>query len=209
MFPLLCCLVALALGAPQLAHATPWHQLGNYTFADYEIEFGRVYSSGAERAWRQGVVERRLAMVRRHNARPGVTWHRGVNHLTDRTEAELQEMRGLDRSLHFAARPEAGLQPPPAVLLDDSLSPQDLPPAVDWREKNVVTPVKNQGSCGSCWTFASAETLESHMAIKHGSHMLQELSEQFILDCTPNPHECGWVQLTLPPFPSSAGWLGG
>ena len=62
-----------------------------------------------------------------------------------------------------------------------------LPESLDWRDQNVVTPVKNQGECGSCWTFASTETLESHWAIAHGSHMLKELSEQFVLDCTPNP----------------------
>ena len=50
---------------------------------------------------------------------------------------------------------------------------------IDWRTKNVLTPIKNQGECGSCWTFASTETLESHTAIKTG--ILQELSEQFIL----------------------------
>ena len=49
--------------------------------------------------------------------------------------------------------------------------------------------MKNQGNCGSCWAFASVETLESHWAIKTG--ILQELSEQFVLDCTPNPDQCG------------------
>ena len=52
-----------------------------------------------------------------------------------------------------------------------------------------MTPVKNQGSCGSCWSFASAEAVESRWFLKTGE--LQELSEQFILDCTPNPHDCG------------------
>jgi len=60
---------------------------------------------------------------------------------------------------------------------------------VDWRMKNVVTAVKDQGQCGSCWTFGTAETIESHYAIKHGN--LPVLSEQQILDCTPNPQQCG------------------
>jgi len=49
--------------------------------------------------------------------------------------------------------------------------------------------IVSKGSCGSCWTFASAETAESHWALLTGH--LEDLSEQFILDCTPNPHQCG------------------
>jgi cathepsin L len=60
---------------------------------------------------------------------------------------------------------------------------------VDWRELGVVTAVKDQGDCGSCWSFATAETVESHWAIATGE--LSNLSEQQILDCTPNPNQCG------------------
>ena len=59
---------------------------------------------------------------------------------------------------------------------------------------SVMHRVENYISCnlfgtGSCWAFASTETLESTWALKTG--ILQELSEQFVLDCTPNPHSCG------------------
>jgi len=64
-----------------------------------------------------------------------------------------------------------------------------LPERVDWREKGVVTPAKDQGQCGSCWTFASTEALESSVALATGH--LMTLSEQQILDCTPNPKHCG------------------
>jgi len=60
---------------------------------------------------------------------------------------------------------------------------------VDWRTKGVITPVKNQGACGSCWTFATAETIESYNALLY--KQLLVLSEQQILDCTPNPNDCG------------------
>jgi len=61
--------------------------------------------------------------------------------------------------------------------------------SVDWRNKGVISPVKDQGRCGSCWSFAAAETAESYYALKHG--MVTILSEQQILDCTPNPNQCG------------------
>jgi len=64
-----------------------------------------------------------------------------------------------------------------------------LPKHVDWRERGIITAVKDQGQCGSCWSFGTAETIESFYALKTG--LLECLSEQQILDCTPNPNQCG------------------
>jgi len=66
---------------------------------------------------------------------------------------------------------------------------KDLPKNVDWREKGVVTPAKDQASCGSCWAFAATETIESHVAIASGK--LEALSPQQVASCTPNPKKCG------------------
>jgi len=52
-----------------------------------------------------------------------------------------------------------------------------------------VTPVKDQGMCGSCWAFASTAVLESHIAMSTGS--LFDLSPQELVSCVPNPHHCG------------------
>ncbi|KAA8595429.1 hypothetical protein FQN60_010720 [Etheostoma spectabile] len=65
------------------------------------------------------------------------------------------------------------------------------PEFVDWRMKdNVVTPVKNQGHCGSCWTFSTTGCLESVNAIATGK--LIPLSEQQLVDCAKdfNNHGC-------------------
>ena len=70
------------------------------------------------------------------------------------------------------------------------VSVADLPPSLDWRNTaNIVTAVKDQASCGGCWSFSAAETLESHIALKTGK--LYTFSEQQILSCTPNPNQCG------------------
>lgn len=57
-----------------------------------------------------------------------------------------------------------------------------LPKFVDWRVHGAVTYVKDQSSCGSCWSFASTGALESQYFIKTGR--LISLSEQFLVDCT-------------------------
>lgn len=64
-----------------------------------------------------------------------------------------------------------------------------LPTQVDWRESSVVSPVKDQGHCGSCWAFASAATIESHAAINSGH--LKTLSTQQLVSCVANPYTCG------------------
>ncbi|XP_060707552.1 cathepsin O isoform X1 [Hemiscyllium ocellatum] len=57
-----------------------------------------------------------------------------------------------------------------------------LPPKFDWRDKNVVTPVQNQQSCGGCWAFSVVESIESLCAIKEGH--LKLLSAQEVIDCS-------------------------
>eukprot|EP01099_Mayorella_cantabrigiensis_P005873 TRINITY_DN4786_c0_g1_i1.p1 TRINITY_DN4786_c0_g1~~TRINITY_DN4786_c0_g1_i1.p1 ORF type:complete len:289 (-),score=71.26 TRINITY_DN4786_c0_g1_i1:84-848(-) len=74
-------------------------------------------------------------------------------------------------------------------------SQKDLPDSVDWRTKGVVNPVKDQGSCGSCWAFGAIGAVESQYAIQTGS--LVSLSEQQLVDCSwERAHGChgGWAQ---------------
>merc|ERR1712038_1135378 len=57
--------------------------------------------------------------------------------------------------------------------------------------QGVITSVRDQGMCGSCWAFAAASTMASYAKISDMSHPLVELSPQHLVSCTPNPLKCG------------------
>jgi hypothetical protein len=63
---------------------------------------------------------------------------------------------------------------------------------VDWRTKGVLNPIRNQQTCGSCWSFMSIASIESWAAIKHGP--LYKLSEQHLVSCSAENQGChgGW-----------------
>ena len=83
---------------------------------------------------------------------------------------------------------------PATAGLQSSLKPlrstaSDFLPPIDYRTRGKVTPAKNQGQCGSCWTFSTVAAYESQLLIHE--QMEADLSEQFVLDCTTTEGSCG------------------
>jgi len=68
-----------------------------------------------------------------------------------------------------------------------------LPGNLDWRDVGGITPVKNQGSCGSCWAFAATAEMEAFIKIYYGVET--DLSEQQSVSCNPYGAGCdgGWA----------------
>jgi len=98
------------------------------------------------------------------------------NHMSDLTTEERAQR-------HMGFR-----MPPPELMRNGtaykaSLRQMDLPKRIDWRDWNIVSPVKDQGACGSCWTFSVVGALETAFARRNPNYQLNELSEQQLLDC--------------------------
>jgi hypothetical protein len=101
----------------------------------------------------------------------------GVNHLADWTRDELRQLAGkasstTDEALLYANR----------TYVAATASAADLPDTVNWTAKGAVTPPKDQGSCGSCWSFGTTGTIEGQLFRQTGR--LTALSEQELMDCT-------------------------
>jgi C1A family cysteine protease len=127
-------LVSLANGK-KISHL----ELGSYSFAQYVIDFGKVYEASESRE-REIIFNRNLASIVAHN-RDLASWTESVNIFTDNTDAELEARKGIDKALLFKTRMNKTMMKPKTMTAP-------LPETVDWRGKGILTPVKDQGYCG-------------------------------------------------------------
>jgi cathepsin L len=92
--------------------------------------------------------------------------------LADLTSAEYKQRNGYRASFR-ASNASTFLAP---------MNVGDVPESIDWRKQGYVTPVKDQGQCGSCWAFSATGSLEGQHKRQTGT--LTSLSEQNLVDCS-------------------------
>lgn len=147
-------------------------------FAAFKERFQRRYAS-SEEAMRLANFRASLERVRAHNADPARTWDKGLNQFSDLSDEEFTRSTLMEPQTCSATHNLGGPRPP---VSDEELA--SLPDRFDWRESNgIISEVKSQGHCGSCWTFSSTGCLEAHAALKFGSWHRSLLSEQQLVDC--------------------------
>jgi hypothetical protein len=130
--------------------------------------------------------ENELAQIQKTIQDSGYSWIAGPTSVSILPPEEREKYLGLKITKEFKQKWEAL---PSAPVLPLSA----LPSSFDWRTKNGVTPVKNQGSCGSCWAFSAVAEVEA-MIYLYDIRLL-DLSEQQILSCNTANDGCdgGWM----------------
>jgi C1A family cysteine protease len=117
-------------------------------------------------------------IINEHNAQES-SYTLGHNEFSDLTNAEFNKLY-LDMSYVGHAPGATGN----AVHNNQTVTAG----AVDWAKQGAVTPIKNQGQCGSCWSFSTTGALEGAYKIKHGS--LTSFSEQQLVACDKVDNGC-------------------
>lgn len=170
-----------AAPAPLLPMFTP-REL-NVHFDGFKENFGREYRSPVHEIARKLIFARNLDYILRHNleADRGLkTYRLAVNNFTDLANVEFRRMfNGLAGPINQRAQWPFKKAAP--VANNTRVMEAALPETVDWTTKGVVTPVKDQGQCGSCWAFSAVAAIEGQHALKTGK--LISLSEQNLVDC--------------------------
>jgi len=141
-------------------------------FKKFQEKYGKSYSP-EEESLRFQIFAENLAFINSHNAQiPKPSFTVAVNKFADLSNEEFVQkytgfhaQRGPARKTH-------------------SWSVGAIPTSFDWRDSNAVTEVKDQGQCGSCWSFSTTGAIEGAWAIAKTT--LVSLSEQNILDCSWN-----------------------
>jgi C1A family cysteine protease len=165
-------LFAVLLGLASLSFGftdVQYHAL----FKNFIVNYQKVYHS-EEISARFATFKANLDFISKHNAQP-YSYKLNVNQFADMTQDEI-------RVKHLGYKSVS--QPGRATARSTFHAPLNasLPDSVDWRQQGAVTPVKNQGQCGSCWSFSTTGAMEGAWAIATG-HLIS-LSEQQLVDCS-------------------------
>jgi C1A family cysteine protease len=140
-------------------------------FNDFQERFSKRYETMEEMQTRFQIFRTNLRNIILHNLDRTQNFTMGVNQFTDLTPQEFKDqfVGGLKTQVGSYG------------CKSFTSSASGAPSSIDWRQKGAVTSVKDQGQCGSCWTFSATAAVEGAWAISTGK--LVDLSEQELVDC--------------------------
>lgn len=146
-------------------------------YTSYMKKFNKRIQNPEELFYRASLFKTYVEKMIKHNADNTKTWKMGINQFSDWTDDEFVALSLGELSTNLPSIPEEEVN-------------AGFRGAVDWRNTGIITPIKNQGQCGSCWAFASTAAHESYqIQTKHQPKTIV-LSEQQLVDCAhDSPYE--------------------
>jgi len=157
--------IAVAVGVAVAAPDPEWEA--------FKAKYKKKYTSDLDEKTRYKLFvdsKERVAKLNELNGEPAF----GINWMSDRHEEEKYK-RGHKKPSGFV----------PTAPVKEFTSPRN-PASINWRDTKAVTPIKNQGQCGSCWAFSATEAVESQMILGSGGKLTIDLSPQQIASCAPS-----------------------
>ncbi|XP_060531329.1 procathepsin L-like [Cylas formicarius] len=159
--------VAFGVNVVLSSTSTKWY--------NFKLKYGKRYATHQEEQYRFSVFRKNLQKIAKRNRQYelGLSGHKlGVNKFAD-----------LDR-FDFGPKTDTAYtqianNTTHSIFKIPSLA--EIPTEIDWRKLGAVTPVQDQGSCSSCWSFAITGALEAQYFLKH--NRLVPLSKQNLVDC--------------------------
>ncbi|XP_015790998.1 cathepsin L1 [Tetranychus urticae] len=144
----------------------------------FKATYGKNYPSLEEENYRKNIFNENLKKIKLHNEKAIRGEHSYQLGITKFADLTIEEM----------TMPELEVEPQPLNVKFHHKSYFKAPESFDWRSKGVLTGIKDQGACPSCWAFTGAATIEAAYAQKTGK--LVNLSVEDILDCAPDSKGC-------------------
>ena len=148
-------------------------------FSAFMDQFEKDYSSVDDRESAFRAFAANDAKIQLHNSK-GLSFTLGHNQFSDLTSEEFNA-RFVGSYLN---NPNLVRERNYDMSLADPTRVAAAPESIDWTTKDAVTPIKNQGQCGSCWAFSTVMALEGANAVEHSE--LKSLSEQDLVSCDHN-----------------------
>ena len=153
-------------------------------FRKWQNRYARNYATPEEESYRMKVFYKNFLKISEKQKK--VTFSLGLNKFADMTLKEAKTKffgykRMTSRNVETVDLTKTVIADPPASW--------------DWTTKGAVTPIKDQGNCGSCWAFSTTGSLEGLNQIKNGD--LKSFSEQYLVDCSKDGNEgCNGGEMT-------------
>ncbi|XVF14628.1 hypothetical protein REPUB_Repub09cG0077500 [Reevesia pubescens] len=142
----------------------------------WQVQHGRTYNNKDEWILRFGIYQSNSQFIDHINSQ-NLSFKLTDNQFADMTNDEF-------RSTYLGYKSRILSRDSNRLISFQHEKSYNLSTSIDWREKGAVTPIKDQGNCGSCWAFSAVAAVEGINGIKTGK--LTSLSEQELVDCDVN-----------------------